>query len=83
MRWSSKFHTRTTFCPRCRDADSLSLSLVYLLGNFSRYSPKEGYRMFNTWMGDPSKIVQLEVVQRITREQRLLEVGRRASVLAV
>ena len=33
----------------------------------------QGYRIFNTWMGDPSKIILLEVVLRIIRHDRLVE----------
>lgn len=35
---------------------------------------QEGYRIFNTWMGDPSKLVLLEAVVRTVNEQGLLDV---------
>jgi 4-aminobutyrate aminotransferase/(S)-3-amino-2-methylpropionate transaminase len=34
---------------------------------------KEGYRIFNTWMGDPSKIVHLEAFLKVLEEEQLLQ----------
>lgn len=44
--------------------DLVSFSKKMQLGGyFTRrdYLPEQGYRIFNTWMGDPSKLVILEV----------------------
>lgn len=35
--------------------------------------PTEGYRIFNTWMGDPSKVILLEEMLRVIRDEELLE----------
>jgi 4-aminobutyrate aminotransferase/(S)-3-amino-2-methylpropionate transaminase len=35
--------------------------------------PKEGYRIFNTWMGDPSKMMMLEGILDVYKEESLLE----------
>ncbi|KAK2172895.1 hypothetical protein NP493_921g01049 [Ridgeia piscesae] len=35
--------------------------------------PTEGYRIFNTWMGDPSKVVLLEEMLAVIRRDRLME----------
>lgn len=37
------------------------------------FRPKEGYRIFNTWMGDPSKIIQLEAYLDTVEKDALLE----------
>uniref|UniRef100_A0A0N4Z3W0 (S)-3-amino-2-methylpropionate transaminase n=1 Tax=Parastrongyloides trichosuri TaxID=131310 RepID=A0A0N4Z3W0_PARTI len=41
------------------------------------YSPalkvNEGYRIFNTWMGDPTKLVVLEKVVKVIKEQGLVK----------
>ena len=37
------------------------------------FRPKEGYRIFNTWMGDPSKIIQLQAHLDAMENERLLE----------
>lgn len=34
--------------------------------------PKQSYRVFNTWMGDPSKIILLEAVLETIRKENLL-----------
>lgn len=36
------------------------------------YRPKQSYRVFNTWMGDPSKIILLEAVLETIRKENLL-----------
>ncbi|RZC33222.1 4-aminobutyrate aminotransferase, mitochondrial-like [Asbolus verrucosus] len=35
--------------------------------------PRQPYRVFNTWMGDPSKLILLETIIRVIKEQNLLE----------
>jgi 4-aminobutyrate aminotransferase/(S)-3-amino-2-methylpropionate transaminase len=37
------------------------------------FRPKEGYRIFNTWMGDPSKMIQLEAFLDTVEKDSLLE----------
>jgi len=37
------------------------------------YSVWQGYRIFNTWMGDPSKVILLEEMVKVIHEWRLLE----------
>lgn len=36
------------------------------------YRPKQSFRVFNTWMGDPSKIILLEAVLETIRKENLL-----------
>ncbi|XP_020282456.1 4-aminobutyrate aminotransferase, mitochondrial [Pseudomyrmex gracilis] len=35
--------------------------------------PKQSYRVFNTWMGDPSKVILLEAVLKIIKKENLLD----------
>jgi 4-aminobutyrate aminotransferase/(S)-3-amino-2-methylpropionate transaminase len=35
--------------------------------------PREGYRIFNTWMGEPSKVVLLEKVIDVIKRDKLIE----------
>jgi 4-aminobutyrate aminotransferase/(S)-3-amino-2-methylpropionate transaminase len=37
------------------------------------FRPKEGYRIFNTWMGDPSKMLQLEAFLDVLEKDDLLQ----------
>lgn len=49
---------------------------------FYFYRPKQPYRVFNTWMGDPSKLIILEEVIKIIQRESLLEnVNKTGSVL--
>ncbi|KAF7988839.1 hypothetical protein HCN44_007149 [Aphidius gifuensis] len=36
-------------------------------------TPKQGYRVFNTWMGDPSKLILLEAIIGVIKRDKLLE----------
>lgn len=38
-----------------------------------KYRPDVGYRLFNTWMGDPTRLLQLEAIMNTVKEQGLLE----------
>mmetsp|Transcript_18887 Transcript_18887/g.34995 ORF Transcript_18887/g.34995 Transcript_18887/m.34995 type:complete len:569 (+) Transcript_18887:79-1785(+) len=38
--------------------------------------PKEGYRIFNTWMGDPAKMLMLETILREYKKNNLVENAR-------
>ncbi|OTF81865.1 hypothetical protein BLA29_009035 [Euroglyphus maynei] len=47
-----------------------------LIGGFyyrPMFRPDKPYRIFNTWLGDPSKLLLLEKVVGVVREQKLLE----------
>ena len=35
--------------------------------------PPQGYRIFNTWMGDPGKVIMLQAVLDVIRREDLLE----------
>jgi len=35
--------------------------------------PKQSYRVFNTWMGDPSKVILLEAITQIIKKENLLD----------
>lgn len=66
-------------------ADIVSFSKKMLTGGYyhkDELVPDKGYRIFNTWMGDPSKNVFLtEVLNVIRRENLLDEVTRSGKVL--
>eukprot|EP00241_Pyramimonas_parkeae_P001964 CAMPEP_0114246170 /NCGR_PEP_ID=MMETSP0058-20121206/12308_1 /TAXON_ID=36894 /ORGANISM="Pyramimonas parkeae, CCMP726" /LENGTH=483 /DNA_ID=CAMNT_0001359315 /DNA_START=282 /DNA_END=1734 /DNA_ORIENTATION=+ len=38
-----------------------------------KYIPTHAYRVFNTWMGDPVRLLQLEAVLKCVEEYRLIE----------
>jgi len=57
--------------------DFVTFSKKMLTGGYfynSEYRPDQGYRIYNTWLGDPSKMVLLEAVIRVIKEQNLLDV---------
>lgn len=35
--------------------------------------PAQGYRIFNTWMGDPGKLLLLEAVLNVVKREKLLD----------
>lgn len=39
----------------------------------SQLRPDQGYRIFNTWLGDPSKLLLLEKVVDVVKRDKLLE----------
>ncbi|XP_033117776.1 4-aminobutyrate aminotransferase, mitochondrial-like isoform X2 [Anneissia japonica] len=39
----------------------------------TEFSPDQGYRVFNTWMGDPSKMILLGAILNTIKEENLLE----------
>lgn len=56
--------------------DIVTFSKKMLTGGFymkEDFRPKLGYRIFNTWVGDPSKIVLLEEVVKVIQHDNLLE----------
>lgn len=56
--------------------DIVTFSKKMLIGGFyyrPMFRPDKPYRIFNTWLGDPSKLILLEQVVRVVKEQRLLE----------
>ncbi|XP_064602101.1 4-aminobutyrate aminotransferase, mitochondrial-like [Liolophura sinensis] len=55
--------------------DLVTFSKKMLTGGFffkDQFRSKEPYRIFNTWVGDPAKIVLLEEVVKVIKEQNLL-----------
>ncbi|XP_045213587.2 4-aminobutyrate aminotransferase, mitochondrial-like [Mercenaria mercenaria] len=56
--------------------DIVTFSKKMLTGGFYKkasFQPKEGYRIFNTWVGDPSKIALLEEVVKVIKEDNILD----------
>jgi len=56
--------------------DAVTFSKKMVTGGFyyaDHLRPKESYRIFNTWMGDPTKIVQLEAVVKAIKKDNLLQ----------
>lgn len=55
--------------------DFVTFSKKMLLGGYfynSSYRPKQPYRVFNTWMGDPSKLILLEKVIDVIQKENLV-----------
>lgn len=56
--------------------DVVTFSKKLLTGGYfyrEEFRPRESYRIFNTWVGDPSKMVLLEAVVRVIKEQNLVQ----------
>nr|XP_034171954.1 4-aminobutyrate aminotransferase, mitochondrial isoform X1 [Osmia lignaria] len=56
--------------------DIVTFSKKMQLGGYyhlEALKPKQSYRVFNTWMGDPSKIILLEAVLETIRKENLLD----------
>ncbi|XP_037813046.1 4-aminobutyrate aminotransferase, mitochondrial [Lucilia sericata] len=56
--------------------DVVTFSKKMQLGGYfhnSTFRPKEAYRIFNTWMGEPAKILMLEQVIKTIKQDNLLE----------
>ncbi|XP_035217547.1 4-aminobutyrate aminotransferase, mitochondrial-like [Stegodyphus dumicola] len=56
--------------------DMVTFSKKMLTGGYfyrEEFRPREPYRVFNTWLGDPSKMVLLEQVIKVIKEQNLLK----------
>lgn len=56
--------------------DIVTYSKKMLIGGYFSlpdFRPREGYRIFNTWMGEPSKILLLEKVVQVVQRDNLLE----------
>ncbi|XP_036368360.1 4-aminobutyrate aminotransferase, mitochondrial isoform X2 [Octopus sinensis] len=59
--------------------DLVSFSKKMLTGGFyfrSNQMPHEAGRIFNTWVGDPAKVIQLEAVSKVIKEDNLLSLVR-------
>lgn len=55
--------------------DFVTFSKKMLLGGYFYkpvFRPGQAYRVFNTWMGDPSKLILLEQVINVIRQENLL-----------
>lgn len=55
--------------------DFVTFSKKMLLGGYfykPDFRPKQAYRVFNTWMGDPSKLIMLEKVIDVIHSENLL-----------
>lgn len=58
-------------------ADFVTFSKKMLTGGYyslPEFRPQQGYRIFNTWMGDPSKVIFLEKVIEVIKRDKLLDV---------
>ncbi|XP_052816100.1 4-aminobutyrate aminotransferase, mitochondrial-like isoform X2 [Mya arenaria] len=56
--------------------DVVTFSKKMLTGGFfhkDSFKPKEGYRIFNTWVGDPAKVSLLEAVVKVIQTDGLLD----------
>lgn len=59
--------------------DIVTYSKKMLIGGYfslPEFRPREGYRIFNTWMGEPSKVLLLEKVVQVIKRDQLLENAR-------
>ncbi|XP_070161849.1 4-aminobutyrate aminotransferase, mitochondrial-like isoform X2 [Polyergus mexicanus] len=56
--------------------DVMTFSKKMQLGGYYHsedFKPKQSYRVFNTWMGDPSKLILLEAIMEIIKKENLLD----------
>lgn len=56
--------------------DVVTFSKKMLTGGYfykSHIRPKESYRIFNTWVGDPTKLLLIEEVLKVVNNEKLLE----------
>ncbi|KAG7164117.1 4-aminobutyrate aminotransferase-like, partial [Homarus americanus] len=56
--------------------DIVTFSKKMMTGGYylkEEFRPRQAYRIYNTWMGDPSKIIMLEEVIQVINRDRLLE----------
>lgn len=56
--------------------DIVTFSKKMLTGGYfykNSFRPNAGYRVFNTWLGEPSKLVLLEQVIKVIKKERLVE----------
>ncbi|CAH1273270.1 ABAT [Branchiostoma lanceolatum] len=56
--------------------DFVTFAKKMLIGGYyykEEFRPQGGYRIINTWVGDPAKLVLLEAVIRVIEEDRLLD----------
>lgn len=56
--------------------DVVTFSKKLLTGGYfyrEEFRPRESYRVFNTWLGDPSKMVLLQAVIKVIKEKNLLK----------
>nr|KAG5704177.1 hypothetical protein BaRGS_009707 [Batillaria attramentaria] len=75
---SGKFWLHEHFDLR-QPPDVVTFAKKMLTGGFyfrEEQMPTEGYRIYNTWMGDPSKMLLLEQVLRVVREDHLVDGAR-------
>jgi len=59
-------------------ADFVTFSKKMLTGGFyslPEFRPQQGYRIFNTWMGEPSKVMMLEKVVEVMKRDNLLDIA--------
>jgi 4-aminobutyrate aminotransferase/(S)-3-amino-2-methylpropionate transaminase len=57
-------------------ADFVTFSKKMLTGGYyslPEFRPQQAYRIFNTWMGEPSKVLLLEKVVEVIKRDKLLE----------
>lgn len=55
--------------------DFVTFSKKMLLGGYfykPSFRPKQAYRVFNTWMGDPAKLILLEQVIKVIQRENLM-----------
>ncbi|KAH8397172.1 hypothetical protein KR215_010248 [Drosophila sulfurigaster] len=55
--------------------DVVTFSKKLQLGGYFQnddFVPKEPYRIFNTWMGDPGKVIILEEILKVIKEEKLM-----------
>ncbi|PZC84408.1 hypothetical protein B5X24_HaOG204982 [Helicoverpa armigera] len=56
--------------------DLVTFSKKMLTGGYyarPEFKPPQAYRIFNTWMGDPSKLILLEQVLKVIKTEKLLD----------
>ena len=73
---TGKFWAHEHFGLEDNPPDFVTFSKKMLLGGYfyrPEFRPKQAYRVFNTWMGDPAKLIMLEQVINVIHSEGLLE----------
>ncbi|CAF0985876.1 unnamed protein product [Rotaria sordida] len=56
--------------------DVVTFSKKFQTGGYfakSEYQPKQPYRIFNTWMGEPAKLLVLDAILKTVKQENLIE----------
>ncbi|CAF4124917.1 unnamed protein product, partial [Rotaria magnacalcarata] len=64
--------------------DIVTFSKKFQTGGYfakAKFQPKQAYRIFNTWMGEPAKMLVLDAILKTVKEENLIENTRKTGDL--